>query len=520
MKLYKHLIPIVFLLITIFFVGCDKDQEYYEPLPSIDRTSMVDTIIMKVNSLVGYVGNPDIKISTTFYTNVNNDYKKPETDQVSGDTIGSILVEKFYNAMIDDSEVNKESLSYEQLRGPIWTLLPLKDGQTLKGQWTDIEYTINYEGVDGRNFQTESVDADGYPTTPVYFLEGWEETLPWTETTIKCDHTKDLNIRAVYGTDKKMYSRRVEIRVDPEPTVTYPEIIIPVIFHVVKANPIGMWIDSPEVTTEYLQKHLNDLNNAVSGKNKYPNSGQLNITFALAKYSPDGELLENEGIDEAPSATLLKTKLHTYSSSAYLGEVKEAYFNTYKSRIIWNPEQYLNIFIAPFLSTPDWPNNWLEGSEPLEGFEELEDENNIRIINRVGGIEDCPIETFTDVGILIGIKGYDMYSAQLLWNIYDPTYQLMSAIGHYFGLGPVKTFSEFLNGWDYQIDDDNAGYGNTSEQLLKLDDSHAWVSHNFMDAASETDNITVQQVHRMRQTMINCPTRGAHKVPGALTGQE
>ncbi len=519
MKLYKNLILILLVSITICFVGCEKDKEYFEPLPSMDRTSMVDSIIMKVNSRIGYIGNPNIKISTLFTNNVNNDYKNPETDILNGDTIGSILVEKSYMQFMDDNEVNKESLSYEQLRGPIWTILPLEDGRTLKQQWDAILNKVYYEGEDIRNYMSMAYDWEGYPTEPIQYLEGWEEILPWTETTIRCDHTKSLNIRAVFGTDKKMYSRRAEIRVKPEPQETYPEVTIPVIFHVTKVNAIGTYINSPEITTEKLQMQIDDLNEAISGKNQYPNSGKLNVTFALAKYDPNGVLLENEGIHDAPTVNVTRSKIDVYSNGEYLEQLKTTYFSTHKSKILWNPEQYLNIYIAPFLSTPDWPKNWLEGSEPLKGYETLDDPDHIRMMNRVGGLDDCPMETYTDYGILIGVNGYDRYTSQFTWNFFDDSYELMSTIGHYYGLGTVKEFSGYLRGYQLQIDDAQVSFSSTSEQFLKFNAANAWVAHNFMESASHTDNITVQQVHRIRETMINCPTRGAHKVPGALTGE-
>ncbi len=512
MKLYKNLILILLISSIAGIVGCEKDEEIYVSDARKDRTDLIKQVLVKVNATTGYVGNSDITLSAVFPYSVRVDYKKPEIDSETGDTIGAIDVISSYKNLYTIKDVDAGKLSFEEVSDPIWEVAPNPDGlaiDQLRQVYMDLAEIGEFHM---QNFQIGSVDGENVGQ----IRTGWNNIELIEEQSIACDEAKELNIRACLAGETKVYSPYVTLKVIDEDEEDYPELVIPVVFHVTPLVSTNFHTYDITVTSERMKKYVDQLNVAVSGDINLPNSGNLNVRFELAKYDPEGEMLPELGIHTCPSVALLGEEVFKYEIVEYMEKTRDDYFNANKSKLAWNPEQYLNIYMAPFLSEVKKPSNWLNSSDVLIGLESVD-----HPVARVDGLYQCPMNTFSDYGILIGIAGVHRTKGTMQWSLFDPTFELMSVIGYYYGLSNIAFQSAMLpRNSILNITDDNRASSSYATRRIKWQNNFAWDARNFMDIPSLNNVISRQQVQRFRAVLENCPTRGAYKVPGALELEE
>ena len=119
-------------------------------------------------------------------------------------------------------------------------------------------------------------------------------------------------------------------------------VVLPVVFHVMhNGQPVGT---GNNISTALINAQLQQINDdfrrtpGTAGFNTNPVGADLEIEFCMAVVDPDGNILDEPGIDRvnAPSIGL--------NSPGYsIGYMD----NTVKPATIWNPNEYVNIWVTP-----------------------------------------------------------------------------------------------------------------------------------------------------------------------------
>ena len=130
---------------------------------------------------------------------------------------------------------------------------------------------------------------------------------------------------------------------------------VPVVFHVVTGNPAA------DVTDAQIQAQLDTLNLDYAGTNGdavrvpswfQPFFGHSQIQFVLARRTPDG--LPSTGIERITT---------TVTSFPNNGDVK---FRSSGGADIWNPDKYLNVWLAPLSNNVLGFGTFPDDGVPLE----------------------------------------------------------------------------------------------------------------------------------------------------------
>ncbi len=281
-----------------------------------------------------------------------------------------------------------------------------------------------------------------------------------------------------------MISCSEKVTIGPDEVVT-----LPIIFHVVhKGDGIGYGVN---FAAEKIYRQIDMLNANFGNTNPNYSSEEINIQFRTSKISPSGTQLPEEGIHR------MIREENAFDGKTFfeLKWVKES---------MWNPDEYINIWVAPFES--DDYDAW--ATSPLTAKASGK--------NHVKGLTVWAGEKFTQ-GIVINSNDGNM----------DGNGDLIThEMGHYFGLFHV------FNEADCEDDDycDDTYHYDRSEYspLANSDSIHRktcigdyTAADNFMDYYYySTQRFTADQKDRMRKVLMTCPFRTKLKVSDQRTSSD
>ena len=309
-----------------------------------------------------------------------------------------------------------------------------------------------------------------------------------------------------------------EITIRELPDENYDEIVYPVIFHVLIPPPSSG--PTYSISSEFLQEKLDRINDIFNRKvTTDPNGGNAKISFRLAEYDEDGMPLVEKGKHEVQMSSALSSK--------------DSYVEYIESRLIWDPRQYLNIWIAKFSNSISDsgsetyyaldPSFMLSGNEDIPGF-------NIEVVDNYTVWD---IVNFRDAGFMVNYHEFLNPNA-----MGSNSFELGTALAAYFGLRRTDYYDNSDIYWqvietgDTDYCPDTYFYSKWNQLIYKnndlsecsydldVDPIEYFTSFNVMDRYSRKNSLSVDQVKRIRSVIKACPSRWAYKSTWAFTGEE
>lgn len=329
-----------------------------------------------------------------------------------------------------------------------------------------------------------------------------------------------------YAKAGNVESNRLTVTIRQLPDESYEELVIPVIFHFLL--PPASSGPSYDVSVEYLENVLQRVNDVFNRRvTSDPNGGNVKVTFKLALYNNSGIRLQEPGKQTVELSRSNMSLIESYADDN--GSKMDVGYNKfimrYWSTFLWDPNKYLNIWVArksggdDFYDLSSYQSEFPMvihsdySSEVIPGLEDL-------TVKDSYGLED--VEDCLEVGIILN------YSSFL--NPSD-NYSLAQILGRYLGL--YYTDQDDNDDW---VDDDNDYcadtyyyYSGNSPSIFKntrlyREDEEAqydwFTSFNVMDNYSRKNSVSVDQALRMRKVLKCCPSRWAYKSDWAFTGKE
>lgn len=313
-------------------------------------------------------------------------------------------------------------------------------------------------------------------------------------------------------------------------SVEFEERVIPLVFHVYDNEVKNIYQDM-------IAKEVKDMNNVFSQKlYQGANSANTKITFSLAEYAPNGQKLEEKGVNRI-------------SSSSDNG------------LIAWDSNKYLNVWVClqnnsshmPYVFTNEVKDNDLFSNLNADGagYKPFWADDSYYYEYYLEEIEmtyiDGPISTNDvnrdDIGIIIGSM-ISPASGERVSNFV--TYDWLKNFGSFLGLFTTEfnrsndgTNADDYNyyGYDYvenggiEIDgyldvdfcDDTYTYQHSDKRGFDATDLRTgarYESENIMDEESKQTVVSVEQAKRIHWMLKNSPARWFWKSDFAFTGAE
>lgn len=308
------------------------------------------------------------------------------------------------------------------------------------------------------------------------------------------------SIVTFYASAGERESELIEVALLDTPTETYEEVIIPLVFHVVKTFDTRDFCDA--ITSEMLKAKLDHMNLAFANQiHPDPNSIDSKIRFEMAKYNLDGKLLAEPGINRVDIGDADYEK-----SLEYIDQ-----------NLKWDPSKYVNIWISKF---DRWNSNVLIDYPNYisNNIDVLPFTNKYNVLTQVDDLSSITLEDaeLVDFGFAIRPRRVDDINLEPL-------------IGQYLGLLPTEYRSNYYTpvvSADVDFCSDTYTYDYRSDGRLKrthddVDENEVYYkSYNIMDKPSSLSSASYEQVKRMRTVLEYCNFRQAYQSDWALTGQE
>lgn len=412
-----------------------------------------------------------------------------------------------------DNTVHIEDIKKIELRADHKTLLPMEglkmDFRVLAYSIKDFSKYSTEEKGDTVYFNEETVvDTFLIPNdmVPEGFLKVYDED--GNELKDKSFATTDPKLRTLHFQARAgdLKSNVVDIQIRELPDENYPEIVFPVIFHVIV--PPASSGPSYEVTTADLQAKLDRMNNIFNRKvTTNPNGGNARIVFKLAEYDENGLLLTEKG----KHAVQLTEDLDWDGYEEYIND-----------RLIWDPTKYLNVWLAKFSN--GWSSSGSYTYVAKAPYDILRGES-------IPGLRATEVDEFTaddvsdysEVGVMIN---YSEFLAPNSWS--SNTFESATPLALYLGLLKTKLTKD-PTGLDYDNDycpdtyyyyyDASVIYKSTYWDDEQEDPIEYFTSFNIMEDYSRKNSITVDQAKRIREVLDKCPSRWSYKSNWAFTGK-
>ena len=432
--------------------------------------------------------------------------------------------------VILDLSATKDEISRIELRADHKTLLP---NGIAKMEFYPVVYGKKTVGLYNKNDEGEYIAGE---TEVEYLIPN--DILPQNYVKVYDSNGNEIidnvysaetdvsgNVIEFYAKAGDVVSNKLSVTIRSLPDESYEELIIPVIFHFLLPPTItGPTFD---VSVEYLENVLQRMNDVFNRRvTSDPNGGNAKITFKLALYNNAGILLQEPGKHVVQLSQSNMSLIGSYAdqNSSSLSIAYNKFIMRYRSSFLWDPNKYLNIWVArksgggDYYDLAAYQSEYPKvihsdySSEPIPGLE------HITVVNNYvsSDVKDC-----LDVGIILN---YDSFL--------NPTtnYSLAKILGRYCGL-----FYTDQGNNDKVVDGDNDFcadtyfyYSSYNASIFKnnrlyredADAEYEWfTSFNVMDNYSRKNSISVDQALRMRHVLKSCPSRRAYKSNWAFTGK-
>ena len=289
-----------------------------------------------------------------------------------------------------------------------------------------------------------------------------------------------------YAKAGEMVSDPVTVVVEPVPTESYSEIVIPVVFHMVETDEYTTLMSTFD--QEKVAGIIDNLNSIFSNtaKANAPHSIDLNVRFELATLDPQGKVIEEPGINKVQ-----------------IGDVEDDEAYAYlKDNLIWDHNSYLNIWICYW-----HPMAYRYPPEAYAPTHITTDPAILPGLDMVQIADGDPIEVTepTDIGIIFTPEQF------------NEEYQIASAFGTFFGLLPTSWYVPFIP-WEAPlvIVDGDVDYCPDSYTYIRGPRSiykTTYLDEKFMKSINIMDDYTIGSVvsyhqgQRIRNVLEYCPLR-------------
>ena len=332
-----------------------------------------------------------------------------------------------------------------------------------------------------------------------------------------------------YAKGGNLESNRLDITIRELPDESYEEIVIPVVFHVLV--PPATAAPTYDISVKYLEEQLQRVSDAFNRKiTTDPNAGNAKIVFKLATHDPNGLKMQEPGknIENITAADFTAMGTSSTKTTQYM-----AYILSKAKRIIWDPNKYMNIWIAKFTtstSTTGATTSYrMLAPTVIHSDYDLKSIPGLTMKHQdsftLNDVKDC-----LEVGFMLNLNA-----------LLSPTtvqgrneFSLATPIAEYFGI--LQTRCDKYNKLNADGDSDycpdtysfDYGYypsvfkGNNLDGQPENDPTRPMEYFTYfivLDMYSYKNSLSVDQVKRLRMVLERCPSRWAYKSDWAFTGE-
>ena len=332
-----------------------------------------------------------------------------------------------------------------------------------------------------------------------------------------------------YAKGGDLESNHLNITIRELPDESYDEIVIPVIFHLLV--PPATATPTYDMSVEFLEEQLQRVSDAFNRKiTTDPNAGNAKVVFKLATYDQNGLKMQEPGknIENISATDFTNMGTSSNKTTKYMEYILAKW-----KRLIWNPNKYLNIWLAKFTTGTSttgagtsykfMPPTVMHSDYDLASIPGVEMEHKDSFT--LDDVENC-----LEVGLMVNMTA-----------LYKPTnvqgkneFSLATPIAEYLGILQTRCdLYKYLNedgDSDYCPDTYSFDYGfypsvfkgNNLDGQPENDPTRPmeyFTSFNVMDMYSYKNSLSVDQVKRLRMVLKQCPSRWAYKSDWAFTGK-
>jgi hypothetical protein len=270
---------------------------------------------------------------------------------------------------------------------------------------------------------------------------------------------------------------------------TEPAYRIPVVVHVVhNGEPVG---EGANLSLAQIQSQIDVLNEdfgrmaGTNGFNDHPDGASTGITFYLAETGPNGEVLEEPGVDRVNGGRATWPK----------GPIRNPIDIELKPQTSWDPSAYFNIWTVNFGGFV---------SRDLLGYAQFPSGSGLEGLNEDGG----PSETD---GIVVGHQYFgssEKGNFEALTAPYDLGRTTTHEVGHYLGLRHIWGDGD-CSVDDYCADTPVAAGPNFECGATVTSCGSVDMVENYMDYTADAcmNVFTADQRDRMHTVLENSPNR-------------
>ncbi|MEG0796859.1 MAG: hypothetical protein RR397_10210 [Odoribacter sp.] len=442
-------------------------------------------------------------------------------------------------SVIFDLRASVDDISRIELRADHKTLLP--NGMAKMEFYTFVYGTkevVSYNKTEEDVYFTDTVKIeylipnDQLPSDyiKVYDPSGKELTDNVYSTTTE----KAGTVLEFYAKGGAIESNRLPITVRPLPDESYEELVVPVVFHLL--IPPATSGPSYDITSEYLEQTLQRMNDIFNRRmTADPNGGNVKVTFKLAEYDKAGIRLQEKGknVVKLSASNIKQIDSWAEDNDDDLTIAYDKFIIKNWRSCLWNPEQYLNIWLTKYVSrgseTSDYYSYRAEFPTVMHSAYDLKSIPGLKVVTKdVFTLND--VESSFEIGVMVNYMAFLNPQTQG-----SNEFSLATALGKYYGLfltqcDKYKNLNSDGDN-DYCADTYNFDYGyypsvfkaNNLDGQPENDPTRPkewFTSFGVMDRYSRKSSVSADQASRMRKVMLQCPSRWCYKSQFAFTGKK